>query len=399
MCSPKCHSRAGENQELRTDYGCKMKNMDQSYMTMALELARRGIGSVEPNPAVGCVIVKDGNILGQGFHQRFGGPHAEINALADCRKNNADPAGATAYVTLEPCCHTGKTGPCTDALIAAQIARVAAAVQDPTSKVAGKGIEQLRHAGIEVFVGVCENEAKALNAPFFKHAHTALPWVVAKWAQSIDGKLSWQNPPAHGNWISCEKSRLDVHHLRRRMQAILVGVNTIITDNPRLTVRIPDVTIDRQPLRVVLDSRLQMPWESHLITTPEAPTMVVTTAHAAHSEQEKMEKLQNAGIETLVVSEKEQRCDLSELLVELGRRGVQQLLVEGGATVLSSFLREKLVDEVNVYIAPLLLGKGGIADLARNLDVNIGVEKLIDVKLEIFDSDVKISGRVQYPLF
>jgi diaminohydroxyphosphoribosylaminopyrimidine deaminase/5-amino-6-(5-phosphoribosylamino)uracil reductase len=142
-----------------------------------------------------------------------------------------------------------------------------------------------------------------------------------------------------------------------------------------------------------------MPWESHLITTPEAPTMVVTTAHAAHSEQEKMEKLQNAGIETLVVSEKEQRCDLSELLVELGRRGVQQLLVEGGATVLSSFLREKLVDEVNVYIAPLLLGKGGIADLARNLDVNIGVEKLIDVKLEIFDSDVKISGRVQYPLF
>lgn len=376
-----------------------MEQIEQSYMQLAMELAGYGVGEVEPNPMVGCVIVKGGKIIGQGYHQRFGGPHAEVEALADCRKNNADPAGATVYVTLEPCCHTGKTGPCTEALIAAKVARVVAAVQDPTAKVAGKGFERLRQAGIDVVVGLCENEAKQLNAPFFKHARTGLPWVVAKWAQSIDGKLSWQNPPAGGNWISCEKSRLDVHHLRRRMQAILVGVNTIITDNPRLTIRIPEVTIDHPPLRVVLDSRLQMPWESHLITTPEAPTMIVTTAHAAHSEQEKMDKLHNAGVETLIVGEKDQRCDLSQVLAELGQRGVQQLLVEGGATVLSAFLREMLVDEVNVYIAPLLLGKGGIADLARNLDVNIGVEKLTNVRLETFDSDVKISGRVQYPLF
>ncbi len=372
-----------------------MEQIEQSYMQLALDLARRGIGSVEPNPAVGCVIVKDGNVIGQGFHQRFGGPHAEVEALADCRKNHADPAGAAVYVTLEPCCHTGKTGPCTEALIAAKVARVVAAAEDPTAKVAGKGFAQLRKAGIEVEVGLCREEAIKMNAPFFKHAQTGTPWVVAKWAQSIDGKLSWQNPPARGNWISCEKSRIDVHHLRRRMQAILVGVNTIITDNPRLTIRIPEVTIDRQPLRVVLDSHLQIPWESHLITTPEAPTIIVTTAHAAHLDMEKMEKLHNAGVETLIVGEKDQRCDLSELLVELGSRGIQQLLVEGGATVLSAFLQEKLVDEVNVYIAPLLLGKGGIADLARSLDVNIGVEKLTHVKLETFDSDVKISGRMK----
>lgn len=376
-----------------------MENIEQSYMQLAVELARYGVGQVEPNPMVGCVIVKNGKIIGQGYHQRYGGPHAELSALADCRKNHADPAGATVYVTLEPCCHTGKTGPCTEALIGAKVARVVAAAQDPTAKVAGKGFAQLRKAGIEVEVGLCREEAIKMNAPFFKHAQTGTPWVVAKWAQSIDGKLSWQNPPAHGNWISCEKSRMDVHYLRKRMQAILVGVNTIISDNPRLTVRIPEMTIERPPLRVVLDSRLQMPWESHLITTPEAPTMIVTTAHTAHLESEKMVKLQNAGVETLVVGEKDHRCDLSQVLTELGRRGVQQLLVEGGTTVLSAFLREKLVDEVNVYIAPLLLGKGGIADLAKNLDANIGVEKLTDVKLETFDSDVKISGRVQYPMF
>lgn len=372
-----------------------MEQIEQSYMQLAVELAGRGVGQVEPNPMVGCVIVKDGKIIGQGYHQRFGGPHAEIEALADCRKNHADPAGATVYVTLEPCCYTGKTGPCTEALIRAKAGRVIAAVQDPTAKVAGKGFTRLREAGIDVVVGVCGDEAKKLNAPFFKHAQTAMPWVVAKWAQSIDGKLSWQNPPVHGNWISCDKSRMDVHFLRKRMQAILVGVNTIITDNPRLTIRIPEMTIERPPLRIVLDSHLRMPWESHLITTPEAPTMVVTTSHAAHSEPEKMDKLHNAGIETLMVAEKDHRCDLSQMLAELGRRGIQQLLVEGGATVLSVFLREKLVDEVNVYIAPLLLGNGGIADLAKNMNTLLGVEKLTDVQLETFDSDVKISGRIQ----
>jgi diaminohydroxyphosphoribosylaminopyrimidine deaminase/5-amino-6-(5-phosphoribosylamino)uracil reductase len=178
------------------------------------------------------------------FHQRFGGPHAEINALTDCRNGGFDPAGSTVYVTLEPCCHTGKTGPCTRALTEAKVSAVVAAVQDPSDKVAGKGFAQLRQAGIDLTVGICEAQARRLNAPFFKFAKTARPWWIAKWAQSIDGKLAWRNPPAEGNWISGAQSRQDVHRLRRRCQAILVGVNTVITDNPRLTIRIPGQSIE-----------------------------------------------------------------------------------------------------------------------------------------------------------
>jgi diaminohydroxyphosphoribosylaminopyrimidine deaminase / 5-amino-6-(5-phosphoribosylamino)uracil reductase len=361
-------------------------------MQLALELAAIGISAVEPNPAVGCVIVKDDHILGRGFHERFGGPHAEINALADCRKKGHDPAGSTVYVTLEPCCHTGKTGPCTKALIDAKVACVVAAVQDPTDKVAGKGLSELRQAGIEIVAGVCEAEARRLNAPFFKFAQTARPWVIAKWAQSIDGKLAWQNPPIQGRWISSEKSRLDSHSLRKRSQAILVGVETIISDNPRLTVRIPDITIDRPPLRVVLDTHLRMPWDSYLITTPEAPTLVITSKHTFQAEPDKVGNLFGAGVDVLAVNEKDGRCDLTEVLVELGLRGVQQLLVEGGPTVLSSFLREHLVDEVCIYIAPLILGEGGIADLGAALVAGVAAEKLANAKTQTLDQDVKITG-------
>jgi diaminohydroxyphosphoribosylaminopyrimidine deaminase/5-amino-6-(5-phosphoribosylamino)uracil reductase len=369
----------------------------EHYMGLALELAAKGITAVEPNPAVGCVIVKDDHVIGRGFHERFGGPHAEINALADCRKKGHDPAGSTVYVSLEPCCHTGKTGPCTKALIDAKVTCVVAAVQDPTDKVAGKGLAELRRAGIEVVVGVCEAQARRLNAPFFKFAKTARPWVIAKWAQSIDGKLAWQNPPVQGYWISNEKSRLDSHILRKRTQAILVGVETIISDNPRLTIRIPDTVIVRPPLRVVLDTHLRMPWDSYLITTPEAPTLIVTSKHTAQAEPEKIAKLLRAGVDVLTVNEKDGRCDLTELLVELGSRDVQQLLVEGGPTVLSSFLRETLVDEVCIYIAPLILGAGGIADLGAAMVAGIVAEKLADAKIQTFDYDVKITGLLNYP--
>jgi diaminohydroxyphosphoribosylaminopyrimidine deaminase/5-amino-6-(5-phosphoribosylamino)uracil reductase len=362
------------------------------YMQAALELAVKGIRAVEPNPMVGCVIVKDYHVIGQGFHERFGGPHAEINALADCRKNGLDPAGTTVYVTLEPCCHTGKTAPCTKALIEAKVGRIVAAAQDPTDKVAGKGFAELRRAGIEIVVGICESEAKRLNAPFFKYAKTGLPWVIAKWAQSIDGKLSWQNPPLNGNWISNDKSRLDSHFLRKRTQAILVGVNTIVSDNPRLTIRIPDMAIDRPPLRVVLDTHLRMPWESYLITTPEAPTLIVTSKHTVQAEPDKVGSLLSAGVDVLAVNEKDRRCDLTETLSELGSRGIGQLMVEGGPTILSAFLREQRIDEVCVYIAPLILGAGGIADLAAALTGAIAAEKFSDVKIQILDHDVKITG-------
>ncbi|MBN2514393.1 MAG: bifunctional diaminohydroxyphosphoribosylaminopyrimidine deaminase/5-amino-6-(5-phosphoribosylamino)uracil reductase RibD [Sedimentisphaerales bacterium] len=363
----------------------------QDYMQRALELAAQGIGSVEPNPAVGCVVVKDRRIIGQGFHQRFGGPHAEINALADCRNHGFDPAGAMVYVTLEPCCHTGKTGPCTQALIEANVGAVVAAVQDPSDKIAGKGFDQLRQAGIDVTVGVCEAQARRLNAPFFKFANTGRPWVIAKWAQSIDGKLSWRNPPVDGNWISGSKSRQDVHQIRRRCQAILVGVNTIISDNPRLTVRIPGQSIERQPLRVVLDTHLRTPIDCHLTTTAEAPTLIAASEHAIQDNHDKAAAFREAGVELLPVNPCNQNPDLPYLLTELGRRGIQQLLVEGGPTVLSSFITQHLADELCVYIAPLLLGQDGIADMASALNVS-AIPKLCDVKINTFEQDIKISA-------
>ncbi len=367
---------------------------NEYYMQTALELAVAGIGDVEPNPLVGCVIVKNNQIIGRGYHQRFGGPHAEINALADCRQKGADPAGSTVFVTLEPCCHTGKTGPCTQALIEAKVACVVAAIADPSDKVSGKGFQQLRQAGIEVVVGVSESQARQLNAPFFQHINTGLPWVIAKWAQSIDSKLSWQNPPVQGqgHWISNEKSRLDAHFLRKRTQAILIGVNTIISDNPRLTIRIPDITINRPPLRVVLDTHLRMPWESYLITTPEAPTLIVTSRHTVQTEPDKVASLFSAGVDVLAVNETEHHLDLMSILAQLGKRGVQQLMVEGGPSLLSSFFREQLVNEVCIYIAPMILGAGGIADLSAQLAHGVRAKKLTNVKIQTLDQDVKITG-------
>jgi diaminohydroxyphosphoribosylaminopyrimidine deaminase / 5-amino-6-(5-phosphoribosylamino)uracil reductase len=371
---------------------------NEQYMQTALELAVAGVGDVEPNPLVGCVIVKDNHIIGQGYHRRFGGPHAEINALADCRQKGANPAGSTVFVTLEPCCHTGKTGPCTQALIQAKVARVVAAVLDPSDKVSGKGFEQLRQAGIEVVVGVCQSQARQLNAPFFKHTKSGIPWVIAKWAQSIDGRLSWQNPPSNGqgHWISNEKSRMDTHFLRKRTQAILIGVNTVISDNPRLTIRIPDTAVDRPPLRVVLDTHLRMPWESHLITIPEAPTLIVTSRHTVQTDPDKVASFFSAGVDVVAVNETEHHLDLMSILAELGKRGVQQLMIEGGPTVLSSFFREQLVDEVCVYIAPLILGAGGIADISTKLAHGVTAKKLVDVKIQTFDNDIKISGLLSH---
>jgi diaminohydroxyphosphoribosylaminopyrimidine deaminase / 5-amino-6-(5-phosphoribosylamino)uracil reductase len=366
----------------------------EQYMQSALELAATGLGAVEPNPLVGCFIVKDNRIIGKGFHECFGGPHAEINALADCRQKGLNPEGSTVYVNLEPCCHVGKTGPCTEALIEAKVACVVAAAQDPTDNVAGKGFDRLRQAGIEVVVGVCQSQALQLNAPFYKHARTGLPWVIAKWAQSIDGRLSWQNPPSQGqgHWISNEKSRLDAHVLRKRTQAILIGVNSVISDNPRLTIRIPGYTVQRPPLRAVLDTHLRMPWESHLITIPEAPTLIVTGRHTVQTETEKVASLFSAGVDVLAVTETDGRCDLVSVLMELGKRGVQQVLVEGGPTVLSAFFKEHLVNEVCVYIAPLILGAGGIADLSAGLAGGVTAKHLVDVKIQTFDKDIKITG-------
>ena len=360
-------------------------------MQLALKLARRGLGNVEPNPMVGCVIVKDGAVIGQGFHERFGGPHAEVNALADCTAKGRDAKGATLFVTLEPCSHRGKTPPCSQALIDAGVAKVVIAAEDPTD-LAGGGINQLKQAGMEVEVGLCREEAEKLNAPFYKHARTGLPWVVVKWAQSKDGYLARKNADIEGDWISNEQSRADVHRLRKRMGAILTGIDTVIADDPKLTVRIQGETINRPPIRVVVDSHLRMPWDCHLITVSDGPTVVVTTKRTAQTESSKVENLKSAGVEVLIVGDQDGHCNLQETLTLLGSRGVQQVLIEAGPTLITEFLKQGLADEATVYIAPMNLGDNGIAKASKIMNTLANQQQLRDIQIDMFGQDTRIHG-------
>ncbi len=364
---------------------------DEKYMQAALELARHGVGSVEPNPAVGCIIVKDGEVVGRGWHECFGGRHAEINALSDCRAKGIDPAGATVYVTLEPCCHVGKTGPCSEAVIEAGISRVFVAAGDPCGHVAGGGIEQLKQAGIEVQVGLCQKQARLLNAGFFKHAETGRPWVIAKWAQSADGFIAGGTR----RWITNEASRRDVHQLRQRCQGILVGVDTVIADDPVLTVRIEGLKWQRQPLRIVLDSRLRIPAKMNVLNTQQAQTLVVVTSGTLQSRAKRIRTLAAAGVEILAVARDDNdRCDLGQLLDELGKRGIQQLLVEGGRDILSSFLQQDLVDEVRVYISREFLASGGTVRISEAMEHVSDKTRLRHASQQDFDGDQCISGMI-----
>jgi diaminohydroxyphosphoribosylaminopyrimidine deaminase/5-amino-6-(5-phosphoribosylamino)uracil reductase len=332
----------------------------RDYMQLALQLAARGLGNVEPNPAVGAVIVKNGKIIGRGWHKKFGGPHAEINALADCKKQGANPKGATMFVTLEPCCHFGKTGPCTDALIAAKLKKVVVATIDPSKHANGKGLRQLRKAGIKVDVGLCEAEARVLNAPFMKFASTGKTWVTLKWAQSIDGKLAWAKTDSRHRWISCEESREDAHKLRRQVGAILVGINTVLKDDPLLT---PRPALGKKPLRIVLDNHLRIPLNCKLLkTTKDVPVLIVTRAVSLRTKAKKVKQIISRGAEILACPAS--RSNLQFLLTQLGKRGVQRLLVEGGPTVIGSFLKAKLADEVVIYVAPKILDAKGSADIS-----------------------------------
>jgi diaminohydroxyphosphoribosylaminopyrimidine deaminase/5-amino-6-(5-phosphoribosylamino)uracil reductase len=364
---------------------------DEKYMRMALQLAARGEGNVEPNPAVGAVIVKNGKIIGKGWHKKFGGPHAEINAIADCKKQGASPKGATMFVTLEPCCHFGKTGPCTDALIAAKLKKVVIATIDPSKHANGKGIRQLRRAGIKVDVGLYEEGARILNAPFLKFASTGKTWVTLKWAQSIDGKLAWSKS-SHGSratsderrWISCEDSRKDAHNLRRQVGAILVGINTVLKDDPLLT---PRPARGKKPLRIVLDNHLRIPLNCKLLkTSPDVPLLIVTRAVSLRTKAKKAKQIISRGAELLACPAS--RSNLHFIINELSKRSVQRLLVEGGPTVIGSFLKAKLADEVVIYVAPKILGAKGGADIswaANNLRLcRAGIKHIRD--------DIRITG-------
>lgn len=362
---------------------------DEKYMQAALRLARRGVGTVEPNPAVGAVLVKSNQIIGKGWHKKFGEGHAEVEAIADCKKRVFNPQGATMYVTLEPCSHKGKTPPCTDAIIAAKLARVVVATIDPSEHAGGKGIKKLRGAGIEVETGVCETEARLLNAPFIKFAATGKTWVVLKWAQSIDGKLSYPQGSKQ-RWISGEESRKDVHKLRRRVQGVLVGINTVIADAPLLTAR---PSRDKKVVRVVLDSNLRIPLSCRLLSTAKnTPVLIVASQQAIQANPEKRDRITRKGADIVGYPDTQGRSNLYFLLDELSRRGITQLLVEGGPTVIASFLKEKLADEIRIYIAPKLLGGSGEVDISgpmAQLPEAVGMH-YIDVSR--FGDDIRITG-------
>ena len=367
-----------------------MSAQNERFMQTALQLAQRGIGSVEPNPAVGAVIVKDNQVIGKGYHTKFGGPHAEINALKDCARSGIESRGATMYVTLEPCSHQGKTGPCTQALISAGLAKVFVAMIDPSEHAGGKGIDQLRRAGIEVETGLCETEARLLNAPFVKYAATGKCWVTLKWAQSIDGKLAWTNTGNGRRWISNDLSRKDVHKFRRRAQAILVGINTVLADDPLLTAR---PSKGNKATRIVLDNGLRIPLNCQLLrTAKKSPVMIVTRQDAVEANPKVADKMTKKGAELLAYSERPGHSNLVFLLDELSRRGIAHLLVEGGPTVLTSFIKENLADELVVYIAPKILGAQGGAEITQPMAALAESVELRHADIERFGDDVRLSG-------
>jgi diaminohydroxyphosphoribosylaminopyrimidine deaminase / 5-amino-6-(5-phosphoribosylamino)uracil reductase len=317
--------------------------MEPPWMQRALELAERGRGAVEPNPLVGAVVIRDGQMVSEGWHQRYGHAHAEVNALAAAGEQ---AKGATLYVTLEPCCHHGKTPPCTDAILQAGIRRVVAAMADPFPHVAGQGATLLRTGGVEVELGVCEPEARQLNTPYLKLLETGRPYVHAKWAMTLDGKIATAS--GDSRWISNEASRQRVHALRGGMDAIVVGIGTALADNPQLTARPPG---PRMATRVVLDHQCRLPVCSILVETAcQIPTLVVPGKGCP---TKRMQALQDLGCEVLPCA------DVASLLIEMGHRRWTNVLVEGGSSVLASFLEADAIDEAHVFVAPCLAGGSG----------------------------------------
>lgn len=348
-------------------------------MARAIRLARNGLYTCHPNPRVGCVLVKEGAIVGEGFHYRAGEAHAEREALAEAGEH---AHGATAYVSLEPCCHEGKTPPCTDALIEAGVSRVVAAMTDPNPLVAGKGLERLELAGIRVGSGLLETEAQALNPGFVKRMRTGLPYVRCKMAMSLDGRTAMAS--GESQWITSDVARRDVHRLRARSSAIVTGIETVLADDPSLNVRLgvadlPGVRAEAdipQPLRVVLDSNLRMSPQSAMLDLPGETLVVCTQDHA-----ESRARLEQGGAKVIAMQDDHGRVDLQALLEYLGTQEINEVLLETGPTLAGNALQKGLVDELRIYMAPHLMGHEG-----NGLFSLPGLEKMQDrIGLEILD--------------
>jgi diaminohydroxyphosphoribosylaminopyrimidine deaminase/5-amino-6-(5-phosphoribosylamino)uracil reductase len=346
---------------------------DRRFMQSALALARRGLGNVWPNPAVGCVIVKDGVVVGRGWTQPGGRPHAETEALA---RAGAAVKGATAYVTLEPCSHHGRTPPCADALIAAGVARVVVAITDPDPRVSGAGLERLAKAGIAVETGILAEAATDLNYGFVMRVATGRPMVTLKLAQSLDGRIAAHN--GDSRWITGEDARAAAHGLRATHDAVAVGNGTAATDDPHLTCRLPGLPV-RPPVRIVFDSRLQLSLTRQLIVTARTvPTWIVTLAETAEeSAAERADALTELGVTVIAVPAGDSgRISIAEALKALGAAGLTRLMVEGGGKLAASFLAEGLVDSLALFRGPSLIGGDGIPAVA-----GLGLERVADAPL------------------
>jgi len=362
---------------------------DLDFMKRAFELAERGRGYVEPNPLVGAVVVRDGRIVGEGWHRRYGEAHAEVNALDVA---GAAARGSTLYVTLEPCRHHGKTPPCTDAIIRAGIRRVVTAMLDPFPQVAGKGAELLRAAGIAVDIGVGEIAARRMNAPYLKLLRTGRPYIHAKWAMTLDGKTATRS--GHSKWITSEAARRRVHELRGQMDAIIVGRGTLVADNPQLTARPPG---PRTPARIVLTASGELPESFRLLETiKEAPVLVFTWK----SNTSRFDRLVERGGEVIGLNGLAgANLPIDAILAELGRRRMTNVLVEGGAGVLGAFFDARAIDEVHAFVAPTLIGGEDAPSPMAGTGVGCISEALrvAEWQCEQIGDDLLIHGRVVDP--
>ncbi|MGH8751655.1 MAG: bifunctional diaminohydroxyphosphoribosylaminopyrimidine deaminase/5-amino-6-(5-phosphoribosylamino)uracil reductase RibD [Burkholderiales bacterium] len=354
---------------------------DHQFMAHALRLAEKGLYTTSPNPRVGCVLVREGKIVGEGWHQQAGQPHAEILALAACKENNYK---LTCYVTLEPCSHQGRTGPCTEALIEAGVARVVCAMQDPNPRVNGNGIAQLRAAGISVECGLLENEVRELNIGFISRMTRLRPWVRLKIAASLDGKTALNN--GSSQWMTGEAARRDGHHWRARSCAVLTGIGTVREDDPRLNVR--QVQTSRQPLRVVVDSRLEISPAARILQGGKV------LIFCALDDEKRAARLREQGVRVIALPNTGGKVELALMMQELAKQEINEILVEGGFKLNGSLLKAGLVDELLIYLAPHLIGDNarGMFNLPELSDL-AGKRQLLIHDMRKVGEDLRVSAR------
>lgn len=365
----------------------------EKFIRLTLKLARKGIGKTATNPLVGAVLVKvengEARIIAKGYHTGYGKPHAEVEAVRRARRKGiTDLSDTILYVNLEPCCHYGKTPPCTDLIIREKIPHVVFGTLDPFKSVSGKGAKQLQNAGVKVEYGILENKCKELNKFFFKNMHAKLPWITLKWAQSLDGKIAASN--GDSKWISSESSRRHVHRLRSEFDAVLIGAETVIKDDPELTVR---MVKGRDPKRIIVDGRLRMPLNAKVVSDENTSKTIVLTVK--NSNRKKIEQLRKKGIRVYEFSAKRHKIDLKEAVKKLLKEEkIASILVEGGSVIHGELLKNKLADDVIVFIAPKIIGSG-IPSVSAEITKTIrNALELKSVKMKCMGGDIVIQSRI-----